>query len=99
VQYFNNFNEATNLKGRLPTMNEQAKKLHPVTVYVNNNPVDLPDRETTGAQILAQAKLPVDFQLFREHGKGKLDQIDDLDAPLKAKDGERFRAVSGQDVS
>ena len=68
-----------------------------VSVFVNNREVTLPDREVTGAEIKAAAGVPQEFQLFAERGSN-LDPIGD-DATIKAHNAQRFRAVSGQDVS
>jgi len=78
-------------------MSATAKKPKPVTIVVNNRPVDMPDDEATGLEIKRQAEVPDDFTLYREHG-GKLEEVAD-DERLKLRKGERFRAVSGQDVS
>lgn len=74
---------------------EKPKKT--VTVYVNNREVVLPDRNGTGAEIKAAAEVPADFQLYVEHGN-KLELITD-DQEIKVHAKQRFRAVSGQDVS
>jgi hypothetical protein len=75
----------------------QDKKPKTITITVNNRPVELPSKETTGAAIKSAAEVPADFQLFREHGS-KLVQIGD-DEQVKVHEGEAFRATSGQDVS
>lgn len=74
---------------------ERAAKT--VTVFVNNREVELPDREVTGAEIKAAAEIPADFQLYIEHGNN-LDLVAD-DQHIKVHPKQRFRAVSGQDVS
>jgi hypothetical protein len=68
-----------------------------VTIFVNNRPVTLPDREVTGAEIEAEAGVPPDFVLYEEKG-GQLVQIAP-DEQIKIHPNEKFRAVSGQDVS
>jgi hypothetical protein len=68
-----------------------------VTIFVNNRPVVMDDREANGAQIKAAADVPADFSLFHEHG-GRLEPVGDGDV-IKLHPNERFRAVSGQDVS
>jgi hypothetical protein len=72
-------------------------KTKTVTIIVNNRDVTLEDREVTGAEIKQAAEVPTDFQLFREHGD-RLEQIAD-DQAIKVHEHEKFRAVSGQDVS
>jgi hypothetical protein len=78
-------------------MPETKQKPKQITITVNNRPVELTAKETTGAAIKAAAEVPADFQLYREHGS-KLDPIGDGEE-IKVHDGEKFRAVSGQDVS
>jgi hypothetical protein len=65
-----------------------------VTILVNNRPVKLDDDHATGSQIKAAAGLPADFKLYDEKGR----EIDN-DKRVKLKDGERYTAISGQDVS
>lgn len=83
-------------------MAEQAEskpkpKPKPVTIFVNNNPVELPDRDTTGLEIKEKAGVPIDFTLYRKHGS-TLEEIKNETA-LKVHEREHFVAVSGQDVS
>jgi hypothetical protein len=78
-------------------MNEDRKKPKEITISVNNQDVDLDSKHVTGGQIKEAARVPADFQLFREHGQ-KLRQIADHEE-ITVHNGERFRAVSGQDVS
>ena len=73
------------------------KPLKTITVFVNNREVELPDKEVTGAEIKALAGIPPEFQLYMEHGNS-LDPVAD-DEHVKVHPKERFRAVSGQDVS
>jgi hypothetical protein len=68
-----------------------------VTIYVNNREVVLSDRDVTGAEIKTAAEVPADFQLYVEHGN-KLELIQG-DQEIKVHAEQRFRAVSGQDVS
>ena len=74
-----------------------APEQEPVTIFVNNRAVELPSRETTGREIKAAAEVPPDFTLYLEHG-GNLTEVGD-DESIKLHEHERFRAVSGQDVS
>ena len=76
---------------------DRHKPPRPVTITVNNRTVEMPDRDATGAEIKQRAGIPPEFQLFREHGS-KLEAVGDADL-IKLHEGERFRAVSGQDVS
>jgi hypothetical protein len=68
-----------------------------VTIFVNNNEVEIPDKDTTGQEIKEKAGVPVDFTLYRKHGE-KLEEIKNED-PVKVHEHENFIAVSGQDVS
>lgn len=68
-----------------------------MTVFVNNREVVLPDEEDTGAEIKTAAQIPLDFHLYIEHGSN-LDPVDNNER-IKVHQKERFRAVSGQDVS
>jgi hypothetical protein len=74
-----------------------AKPPKTVTVFVNNREVVLPDKEQTGAEIKTAAQIPLDFDLYIEHGSN-LDPVDNNER-IKVHQHERFRAVSGQDVS
>jgi hypothetical protein len=76
---------------------EKPPKPKAVTIVVNNRDVEMPDRATTVAQIKQLAGIPPEFVLYREHG-GKLEPVTD-DEAIKLHDTQRFRAVSGQDVS
>jgi Multiubiquitin len=70
-----------------------------ITIEVNNKPFEAPKVEMTGAEIKTLAGVPPDFQLYLLHGDSqRLDPIAD-DKLLKLHEHERFRAVSGQDVS
>jgi hypothetical protein len=74
-------------------------KAKTITIEVNNNPYAVTKREMTGAEIKALAGVPADFQLYLLHGDSqRLDPIAD-DQVVKLHENERFRAVSGQDVS
>jgi hypothetical protein len=79
------------------TPDDNTPKPKPVTIEVNNRTVQMPDREATGTEIKHHAQVPAEFMLYREHG-GKLEPVAD-DETIKLHDNERFRAVSGQDVS
>jgi hypothetical protein len=83
------------------TQHEQgsAKKPKTVTIEINNKPYAAPKRTLTGLEIKSLADIPADFQLYRLHGNsGQLDPIGNEDE-VKLHESERFRAVSGQDVS
>jgi Multiubiquitin len=70
-----------------------------ITIEVNNKSYEAPRMEMTGAEIKRLAGVPLDFQLYRLHGASqRLDPIEN-DQLVKLHEHERFRAVSGQDVS
>lgn len=72
-------------------------KAEPVTILVNNRPVDLPDRDTTGGEIKLAADVPLEFTLYEKKGN-QLREVSD-DEEIKVKKNDEFIAVSGQDVS
>lgn len=83
---------------------EQALKTRTTTIYVNRRPVEMHGRSATGAEIKIAADVPVDFKLYlvhggpRDGGRDRLELVeDDQEVPLR--EGLRFRAVSGYDVS
>lgn len=65
-----------------------------VTILVNNRRVELDDDHATGSEIKTAAGLPSDFKLYDDKGR----EIGN-DERVKLKAGERFTAISGQDVS
>jgi len=67
---------------------------HTVTVKVNNREVVLHAHEVTGSQIKHAADVPETFKLFGPHGH----EIEN-DQCIEVHEGERFTAISGQDVS
>jgi hypothetical protein len=71
-----------------------GKRSQETTILVNNREVTMPDDHATGAEIKAAAGIPSDFKLFDEKGREIAP-----DKKVKLKDGERFTAISGQDVS
>ncbi len=79
-------------------MNQTTEeKQKSVTILVNNQAVEVPDREVTGLEIKRLAGVPDDFTLYRRRGS-HLDEVAD-DETLKVHEHEEFVAVSGQDVS
>jgi hypothetical protein len=75
-------------------MPEKPKSIH---ILVNNQPVELPDREVTGLEIKLAAGIEPDFTLYHKHGS-HLDEISN-EKVIKVHEHEEFVAVSGQDVS
>ncbi len=71
-----------------------GKPSQETTILVNNRPVTMPDDHATGGEIKAAAGIPPDFQLYDEKGREVASG-----QKVKLKDGERFTAISGQDVS
>jgi hypothetical protein len=76
------------------TAEHEKPRQKPVVIIVNRREVQIPDRDTTGAEIKAAAEVPPDFKLFDPHGNEIAD-----DAVLHVHPHERFTAISGQDVS
>lgn len=76
---------------------DREDRPRPVTIFVNNNEVEIPDKNTTGQEIKERAGVPLDFTLYRKRGD-KLDEIEN-DEAIKVHEHEHFIAVSGQDVS
>ncbi|AKJ11582.1 hypothetical protein ABB07_16540 [Streptomyces incarnatus] len=76
---------------------------HPITVTVNGQPVELPDREVTGLEIKQAAGaqgLPVDdrFQLSVRRGNGRYEVVDDSDQ-IRVHAHQEFLAVPPDDNS
>ena len=69
----------------------------PVTIFVNDKEVVLPEGKTTGLEIKKAAEVPLDFTLYRKKGTD-LDEVKD-EEHITVQEGEQFVAVSGQDVS
>ena len=65
-----------------------------ITILVNNKPVQLPDREVTGAEIKRSAGVPLQFKLYGPRGEEIADN-----EQVKTHPHEKFTAISGQDVS
>jgi hypothetical protein len=65
-----------------------------VSIFVNNREVQFPTDDATGAQIKARAEVPQDFKLYGPEGE----LIGDS-KHVELQQGERFTAISGQDVS
>jgi hypothetical protein len=78
-------------------MTEHEQHRHPehrsVVILVNNRDVEVPE-DVTGLQIKQAADVPVTFKLFDPRG----DEIPN-DKRIHVHKGERFTAISGQDVS
>ena len=76
---------------------------HEVTVAVNGQPVRLPDREVTGAEIKTAAiaqgvQIQPNFVLHRDLPNGREDTIGDAD-PVKVHPHDRFTALAPDDNS
>ena len=65
-----------------------------ITVLVNNRSVDLPDRRVTGLEIKQAAGLPAEFKLYGPKGDEILNETE-----VRVHKGDKFTAISGQDVS
>jgi hypothetical protein len=77
-------------------MNQTATRKKPKTIeiLVNNSPVEIHDRDETGAEIKEAAGLPLDFTLYDPKGAAI-----DNEQSIRVHRHERFIAISGQDVS
>lgn len=73
---------------------DKSRHEHGVLIYVNNREVRMPGKEATGAEIKAQAGVPQDFKLYGPGGEPIGDG-----RHIELREGERFTAISGQDVS
>ncbi len=82
------------VSARNPDDDAKPSKGQKVEISVNNRPVVLPDDHATGAEIKSAAGVPAEFKLYDSKGH----EIGD-DKRVKIKDGDRFTAISGQDVS
>ncbi|MGA8363429.1 MAG: multiubiquitin domain-containing protein [Solirubrobacteraceae bacterium] len=65
-----------------------------ITILVNNRPVALHHKKVTGKRIKAAAEVPETFKLYDPAGR----EIGN-DQHVEISEGERFTAISGQDVS
>ena len=65
-----------------------------VKIFVNNRPVNVSGPHVTGAEIKSAAGVSADFKLYDAGGNEIAD-----DKKIKVKEGDRFTAISGQDVS
>lgn len=65
-----------------------------VTIFVNNKAVELPDGDTTGAEIKQAAGIPLDFKLYGPKGEEITNE-----QKVRVHPKEKFTAISGQDVS
>jgi hypothetical protein len=65
-----------------------------VVILVNNRDVVLNDDHATGLQIKQAANVPTTFKLFDPKGR----EVDNEER-IKLHEGDRFTAISGQDVS
>lgn len=82
-----------------PLADTAAHKPKTVTIEVNNKPFEAPKAELTGAEIKELAGIPLDFQLFLLHGESTNMDLVENDEQVKLHEHQRFRAVSGHDVS
>lgn len=79
-----------NSEAKVAAKDKAAEKMK---IFVNNNPVRVNER-ATGSEIKLAAGLPAEFKLYDEKGREVAD-----DKRIKVEKGDRFTAISGQDVS
>lgn len=75
-------------------LKEKDKSPKTIRIFVNNQPVEMPDKNATGAEIKEKAGVPAGFKLFDADGREVADG-----ETVKLKKDDRFTAISGQDVS
>jgi hypothetical protein len=78
----------------MATTPDKATPQKTITILVNNQPVEMHDREATGAEIKQAAGIPLAFKLYNTKGEEVAD-----DQQVKLRPNEKFTAISGQDVS
>lgn len=83
------------MKKRMATTTEQKTKL--ITIFVNDNPVEMDSRLVTGLQIKNAAKVPIDSTLYRLRGQERMPVGDN--EQIEIHEGERFLDVPGGNVS
>ena len=90
----------------MTTSSADAEQVRPphrtIRVTVNNQPVDLPEREVTGREIKQEAidqgvQIQLDFPLSVKHGARYVPVGDDK--PIRVREGEKFLAVAPDDNS
>jgi hypothetical protein len=64
---------------------------HRITIFVNNKGFETNEKEMTGAQIKALAKVPDDYELFRVEGDHTVPV--GSDETVKAHNNQHFRAI------
>lgn len=72
--------------------NDKPKKT--ITIFVNNQPVEMHGHDVTGAEIKKAAGIPPVFKLYTSEGK----EVPN-DHKVGIRENEKFTAISGQDVS
>lgn len=80
--------------GRTQSPGGHGEPRSEVTITVNNRPVTMPEKHATGAEIKSAAGVPANFKLYDDKGHEIAD-----DKRVNLKEGDRFTAISGQDVS
>lgn len=75
---------------------DESEQRHPkpVVIFVNRREVEVPGAHATGLQVKQAAGVPDEFQLFGPKGEPIAD-----DQAVRVHKGEKFTAISGQDVS
>ena len=83
---------------------DSARRAHPVTIHVNEQPVRMPDNKATGREIKATAieqgvRIEADFILVEEVGHGGRTKVIGDDDLVHLKANSRFLANDGDDDS
>jgi len=82
---------------------QAAAETKSIQIFVNNKPVQMPQKVATGLQIkeaaiAQQVKIELDFVLFEDLGNGKQEIVDN-NKEVKLHEHQRFEAVSNDDHS
>jgi hypothetical protein len=91
------------LAGLEPAAAAHERKQHPVTIHVNERPVQLPEQRVSGLEIKQSAiaqglSIELDFILVEELGGGRTRVIGDRDV-VPVNPQSRFLANDGDDNS
>ena len=73
---------------------EHDKPKKTITIFVNNQPVEMHEHNPTGAEIKKAAGIPPNFKLYTAEGA----EVPN-DKKISINGNEKFTAISGQDVS
>ena len=78
-------------------MEETSQMIKPITIFVNDKPVEFETRKVTGLEIKTKAGVPVDSTLFELRGANRVPIGDN--EQIEIHEDERFLDVPGGTVS